>query len=82
MSQWVRADFKGKPVWASVDAAGQLVAEGGRVPIRYSDKPGAKVYRAGASRITPSADAPRDLPDGVSADASQANRRGRAAGFG
>ena len=54
MSQWVRADFKGKPVWAAVDAAGQLAADGGRVPIRYSDKPGAKVYRAGASRISPS----------------------------
>ena len=48
---WVRARFKDKDVWAEVDDGGALRVEGGRVPIRYSRSPGAKVYRAGASRL-------------------------------
>jgi ribonuclease HI len=82
MSQWVRADFKGKPVWASVNAAGEMVVEGGRVAIRYSDKPGTKIYRAGASRLSPTNDAPRELPDGTSADAVKSGGRARSSGFG
>ena len=45
--KWVEADFKGKTVWAQVHDGGNLVVEGGRIPIRYSDKEGAKIYRAG-----------------------------------
>ena len=48
---WVRARFKDKEVWAEVDGSGALRVEGGRVPIRYSQSAGAKVYRAGASRL-------------------------------
>ena len=44
--KWVEADFKGKTVWAQVHDGGNLVVEGGRIPIRYSDKEGAKIYRA------------------------------------
>jgi len=84
VSHWIRANFKGKPVWAQVDAAGQLVVEGGRVPIRYSDKAGTKIYRAGTDRVEASADAPRELPEGVSADAGGGGRKsgGRGSGFG
>lgn len=83
MGHWVRADFKGKPIWAQVDAAGQVVAEGGRVAIRYSDKQGTKIYRAGASGVTPTNDAPRELPEGKSADASKSGSgKSRGSGFG
>ncbi len=84
MSRWVRANFKGKPIWAQVDDAGEVVVEGGRVPIRYSDKPKTKIYRAGADRVQASADAPRELPDGVSADAggSAGKSSGKGSGFG
>ena len=83
MSQWIRANFKGKPIWAQVDAAGALVVDGGRVPIRYSDKAGTKIYRAGADNVQASADAPRELPEGVSADASGGRKQGsRGSGFG
>lgn len=81
MSHWIRANFKGKPIWAQVDAAGELVVEGGRVPIRYSDRSGSKIYRAGASGVQATADAPRELPEGVSADAGGA-RQSRGSGFG
>ena len=49
--KWVEADFKGKTVWAQVHDGGNLVVEGGRIPIRYSDKAGAKIYRAGQANI-------------------------------
>ena len=48
---WARARFKDGEVWAEVDAAGKPVVKGGRVPIRYSDKPGSKEYSAGASGV-------------------------------
>ena len=79
---WVEAEFKGKTVWAQVHAEGNLVVEGGRVPIRYSDKAGAKVYRAGQANLTRRPVSPISLPDGVSADASPAGRRTGGSGFG
>lgn len=81
--KWVEADFKGRTVWAAVHDAGNLQIEGGRVPIRYSDKPGAKVYRAGQANITRKNEPPVDLDDGVSADASPSkSKRKGASGFG
>ena len=77
---WVRARFKGKDVWAEVGPDGVLVAQGGRTPIRYSDKAGAKVYRAGLSRIEVVDRTPVELGAGVSADA--AKKKGRGSGFG
>ena len=79
---WVEAEFKGKTVWAQVHAEGNLVVEGGRVPIRYSDKAGAKVYRAGQANLTRRPVAPVALPDGISADAAPAGRRAGGSGFG
>ncbi len=56
--KWRRARFKDAEVWASVDETGAPVVQGGRVPIRYSKRAGAKTYRAGASRVTVISDAP------------------------
>jgi ribonuclease HI len=76
---WRRATFKGQQVYAQVDEAGALVVEGGRVPIRYSDKAGARVYGAGPSRLQLQEGAPiRDLPFGVDAEPSEGKAEGKA----
>jgi ribonuclease HI len=47
---WIEAVLKGQKVFARADESGKLVAEGGRVEIRY--KPGdSKSYRAGQSNL-------------------------------
>ncbi len=81
---WRRAAFKGKKVWVEVDATGEPVVDGGRVPIRYAKKAGATVYRAGASRIGAPEGPIEDLGDGVSADDRPATPRSasRGSGFG
>ena len=79
--KWVEVDFKGKTVWAQVHATGNLVVEGGRVPIRYSDKAGAKVYRAGQANLLRGNSEPVALPDGVSADANP-SKKAASSGFG
>jgi len=82
MARWVRCSFKDGEVWAQVGADGSLAATSGRVPVRYSNKPGAKVYRAGVSRVSPVAGAkPEELDEGVSADAAKA-KKSRGSGFG
>ena len=48
---WRRARFKGKDVWVEVDPLGAPVVEGGRSPIRYSNKRGARIYRGGAAGV-------------------------------
>ena len=78
---WQKAEFKGKTVWAKVSTAGELAASGGRVPIRYSDKPGAKIYRAGASRLGAPTGEVLQLDEGVSADKA-AKSKSRGSGFG
>jgi len=82
---WVKGQCKGKDVWLEVAASGELVVDGGRVPVRYSDKAGARVYRAGLSNITRGAGPARELEAGVSADAAPASSKkvsGRGSGFG
>ena len=81
---WVRGRFKDKDVWVEVDASGAPKSAGGRTPIRYSDKAGAKIYRAGTSRIEVASGAEaRDLDAGVSADeAKKARKSSRGSGFG
>lgn len=64
---WARANFKGQSVWAEVDAEGAPLVTGGRIAVRYSDKAGATIYQAGASRVEPSGKAPVELPPGVAA---------------
>lgn len=82
---WVRVNFKGKRVWAQVGVTGELVVEGGRVPIRYSDKPGAKVYNAGGANISRiDGENPVDLEAGVAAEPRPSSSAGgsRGSGFG
>jgi ribonuclease HI len=80
--KWIEADFKGRKVWAAVHDAGNLVVEGGRIPIRYSDKPGAKVYRAGESNIVRKNGEAVDLDDGVKAEAGKSKKAGKSKGSG
>ena len=83
---WKKADFKGKTVWAEVDAAGNPKAEGGRQAIRYSDKEGARIYRAGASRVEMKAGDVKELPAGTAADdgggGAKKRSSSRGSGFG
>lgn len=80
---WRRASFKGKDVWVQVGPDGQPAVSGGRVPMRYSDKQGARIYRAGASRVSLHDGPSIELSDGVSADDAPARGRSRkGSGFG
>ncbi len=66
---WQRAKFKGKDVWIEVGPDGEPVLQMGRVPMRYSKKKGATIYRANVSNVSiDAASAVQDLPDGVDAD--------------
>ena len=71
---WSRANFKGQRVWAEVDAEGAPVVTGGRMAVRYSEKAGATIYQAGASRVEPSGEKGVVLPDGAAADTAPAER--------
>ncbi len=77
---WKPANFRGKNVWVEVDAAGQPKVDGGRVPMRYSDKAGVKIYRGGMSNVKLAEGSAVDLPDGVSADAKGGKGGGRRGG--
>lgn len=83
---WVRVSFKGKKVWAELGPNGALIVEGGRVPIRYSDKAGSKIYNAGGASISRiEGSVPKDLDAGVSAPEpprSPGKSSGRGSGFG
>lgn len=72
---WVKGQCKGKDVWIEVSDSGELVVQGGRVPIRYSDKAGSKVYRAGMSNLTRGDGPARELEAGVSADATKDTKK-------
>jgi ribonuclease HI len=78
---WVQGSCKGKDVWLEVDAGGALVVQGGRVPTRYSDKPGATVYKAGKANVVVTGAVPVELEAGVSADAAP-KKKSRGSGFG
>lgn len=69
---WCKARFKEKDVWVEVDKAGQPVAQGGRVQMRYSNTEGAKLYRASLGNVAvENGAAIESLPDGVSSDAKK-----------
>jgi ribonuclease HI len=79
---WKPADFKGSRVWIEVDAAGAPRLVGGRVPMRYSDRPGSKTYNAAASNVRVDASAPAvDLDPAASAPASSSSAP-KGSGFG
>jgi ribonuclease HI len=87
---WKKATFRGKDVWAAVDASGAPVVEAGRRAVRYSEAPGATIYRAGASAVEDGPGPARELPEGQTApdrDAGGARPGpgrpgGRGSGFG
>lgn len=79
---WVKGQCKGKDVWLEVGPSGELVVQGSRVPVRYSDKPGAKVYRAGLSNVTRGDGPLVELEAGVTADATGRRKTSRGSGFG
>jgi ribonuclease HI len=83
---WVKVQFKGKRVWAEMGPAGELVVDGGRVPIRYSDKAGSKIYNAGGMNISRiDGEVPKELDAGVSAPEpprSPGKTSGRGSGYG
>lgn len=76
---WKAGSCKGKDVWIQVGPDGQPVAQGGRVPVRYSDRPGAKIYRAGLGNIEVTGTDVLELDEGISAEQAKKNR---GSGFG
>lgn len=48
---WKPGEFKGAKVWFEVDDRGVAKVASGRVRMRYSDRPGAKVYQAAAANV-------------------------------
>ena len=76
---WKAGSCKGKDVWIQVGSDGKPVAQGGRVPVRYSDRSGAKIYRAGLSNIEVTGTEILDLDAGISADKA---KKSRGSGFG
>lgn len=64
---WRRARFKDSEVWVEVDPVGQPLVKGGRVPIRYSDKQGARIYGGGLASLGPLEGAAVELPPGEGA---------------
>lgn len=82
--KWQKATFKGKTVWVGVSEKGVPAADGGRVPMRYAAKAGAKLYRAGVGRVTLDAGhTPITLDAGVPADSAKKGPKGsRGSGFG
>jgi ribonuclease HI len=66
---WRAGVVNGKDVWVEVDAEGELLVRDGRVPVRYSEAEGAKLYGAGRGNVKVFAGAPKELPPGRSDDA-------------
>lgn len=67
---WIEATLRGQKVLARADEAGQLVADGGRVEIRYKPTDG-RAYRASAGNLEIAPGAPR-FPDAHCAEAAAA----------
>ena len=83
---WRKGTFKDQTVWIEVDGDGRPNESGGRVPIRYQAHDGAKIYRAGAGRVTIDDSAPLEsLSAGTEApDRSEksGSKSSRGSGFG
>ena len=67
---WIRKKLRGATVLARCDESGSLVAEGGRVEIRYKPNDG-RAYRAGAGNLKSAGD-DTILPDSHCGDAEAA----------
>ena len=73
---WKQARFNDSDVWVQLSDTGEVVVQGGRVPMRYNLKASAKVYLASVKRVT--------IPDGaeVAEVAGSTSAGGRGRGFG
>lgn len=82
--KWRRASFNGNRVWVAVGDDGHPAAADGRVPVRYNERPGATVYRAGAARVQVEPNGPIvELDGGTSADdAPKKAAASKGSGFG
>jgi ribonuclease HI len=71
---WLRHRLRDADVWAKVDANAALIKDStGRVEIVYKAAPGARIYRAGASNLTPtSGSEPVEIDAGEPAEAKPA----------
>ncbi len=75
---WIEALLRGQPVLARGNDAGQLLAEGGRVEVRYKPNDG-RAYRAAVANLSPRPGG-RILPDDTCAPAdATAAPKGRGA---
>jgi ribonuclease HI len=74
---WVEALLRGQTVFAFANADGQLLAQGGRVEIRYKPNDG-RAYRAAAANLSPKPGG-RLLPDDACAPAEAAPSPGKGA---
>ncbi len=68
---WVRAKLRGQTVYARASATGELVAESGRVEIRYNKDDG-RLYRAGLGNLEVTQD--DVLPDDTCGSADEVER--------
>jgi ribonuclease HI len=74
---WVRALLRGQKIYARADEAGQLVADGGRVEIRYKPNDGRKYgARADNLKVVPG----EILPDDACGDAEAVEKKDKAEG--
>lgn len=59
---WLPGLCNGKDVWVEVDDEGSMLVRGGRVPLRYSEAEGAKLYGASRGNVTLFSGKPKALP--------------------
>ena len=78
---WKPAQFKGKKVWVEVEAGGKPKVSKGRMPMRYSDAAGSKIYRAGVSGVMILDEPAIDMEAGISAEKAKA-AKSKGSGFG
>lgn len=84
---WLPGLCNGKDVWVEVDDDGGMVVRAGRVPLRYSEAEGAKLYAAGRGNVTLFSGKPKALPPGREeapgeSKAGGKTGAGKASGFG
>ena len=79
---WVKGALRGKDVWVEVNADGSPTSVGGRVPVRYSDAAGAKLYGASLANLTVFSGRAVELPAGSREEEGPSQPKTRGSGFG
>ena len=76
---WIRRLLRGNAVLVRCDAGGRpLAGSDGRVDVVYKAAPGAKIYRAAVSNLSPTGDPADDLPQAIEIDIAPASGDGAA----